>query len=167
MEDIKENKNGKFITLTFNNESYKALYEEVTAKKEGLNPYAIDNAIATLAVRRFTERWRKEHKKTIRHWLITELGHGRTEHIHLHGIVWADDVIKVEQHWKYGYIWKGKFKSNGTIENYVNAKTINYMTKYMLKTDIQHREYNSLILCSKGIGKVYLNSSRKENIPIS
>ena len=29
MEDIKEHKNGKFITLTFSNKSYKELYEDV------------------------------------------------------------------------------------------------------------------------------------------
>jgi len=51
MEDIKTYKNGKFITLTFSNESYAKLAG--LCKGEG---YTLDNNIATLAVRRFLER---------------------------------------------------------------------------------------------------------------
>ena len=60
-EDIKENKNGKMITLTFSNESIRKLKEE----SDGRTGYELDNWIATIAVRRFTEKWRKEYGKTI------------------------------------------------------------------------------------------------------
>lgn len=154
LEDIKEFKNGKFITLTFSNESYSDLYN--LCKGEG---YIKDNNIATLAVRRFLERYRKEHKKSLRHWLITELGHNGTENIHLHGIVWSDDINNVEKHWKYGYVWKGKRNKFGTLDNYVNARTINYIIKYVTKKDILHKSYKPIILCSSGIGKSYTNRS--------
>ena len=65
LEDIKENTNGKFITLTFSNESYKELSK--LCKGKGYNH---DNEIATKAVRRFLERRRKENKKSVRHWFI-------------------------------------------------------------------------------------------------
>ena len=86
-EECEENKNGIFVTLTFSNESIRELGKEI----KNLDGYERDNAIATLAVRRFLERWRKKHKKSVRHWLITELGHNGTENIHLHGIIWTDN----------------------------------------------------------------------------
>lgn len=154
LEDIREFKNGKFITLTFSNEELGKLSKECNKSKG----YDLDNDICTLAVRRFLERWRKEYKKSLRHWLITELGHGETEHVHMHGIVWTDEPLeKVETHWKYGWVWKGKKKQNGTIENYVNERTVNYIIKYVHKTDLEHRHYKPIILTSPGIGKGYTN----------
>ena len=62
-EECEENKNGIFVTLTFSNESIRELGKEI----KNLDGYERDNAIATLAVRRFLERWRKKHKKSVRH----------------------------------------------------------------------------------------------------
>ena len=67
LEDLKEHKNGRFITLTFSNESIKEIYEEV--KETGLTGYDLDNQIATTAVRKFLERWRKEYKKSAKNML--------------------------------------------------------------------------------------------------
>lgn len=53
-EDIKAYNNGKFITLTFDNEHLQNLCEELQTTDV--------NAIATKAVRRFLERWRKNTK---------------------------------------------------------------------------------------------------------
>ena len=71
-EEIKHDRTGKVITLT---------------------SYGIENQIATLATRRFLERWRKKYKKSVKHWLITELGHEGTENIHLHGIIWTNKDV--------------------------------------------------------------------------
>lgn len=158
IEDIKENKNGKFVTLTFSNEGLKEVDELVDKNIIG---YSRDNAVATIAVRRFLERWRKEHKVSVRHWLITELGHNGTENIHLHGILWCNDVEKIERIWKYGKIWKGKVV-NERIINYVNARTAGYITKYMTKVDMKHKYYRSIVLCSKGIGKNYVEKNKKK-----
>jgi len=153
-EDIRNHRNGRFITLTFSNQSYAEL-ADIVLKKKPVEGYTLDNAIATLAVRRFLERWRKSNKKSVRHWLITELGHNGTENIHLHGIIYCDDVNEIEKHWQYGYIWKGKKKGNQTI-NYVSEKTINYIIKYVTKVDLKHKYYKPVILCSAGIGSGYM-----------
>ena len=76
MEDIKDNPKCTFVTLTFSNEKLTTLNNEIPNEIQG---YARDNALATLAVRRFLERWRKKNKKSIRHWLVTELGHKGTD----------------------------------------------------------------------------------------
>lgn len=159
-EEIKENKNGKFITLTFSNESlieltkiaYKDRIKEVI--KEGKN-YIIENEVATIAVRRFLERWRKKHKKSVRHWLVTELGHNGTERIHMHGILFTDvENEEIEKIWKYGKIWIGE---------YVNSRTINYIMKYVNKIDIKNKGYKPKVLCSSGLGRNYMNRTDWKN----
>ena len=171
LEDIKHNKNGKFITLTFTDKSIHELCQEeiklklkngdteesTKIKIDELKGYSKDNAIATKAVRLFLERWRKKYKKSLRHWLVTEIGHNGTENIHLHGIIWTNEKLEeVERIWKYGYVWKGKQTDFG-IENYVNEKTVGYITKYITKIDQDHKSYKGLILTSAGIGAGYMN----------
>ena len=151
-EDIKQHQNGKFVTLTFSNESYTELAKNI--KAEG---YTLDNEVARIAVRRFLERWRKKHKKSLRHWLVTELGQNNTENLHLHGILYTDDLDEAERHWGYGWIWKGR-QQNGKIINYVTDKTINYITKYVTKADIKHKTYKPKIFCSPGIGSGYIDT---------
>lgn len=162
LEDIKTNKNGKFITLTFNNEAILELWSYIKANfKEQYIGYDLDNQIATIAMHLFRERWRKQFKHSPRHWFITELGHTGTENIHLHGIIWTDLPILhtdiLEKTWKYGYIWKGN-KKYGQIENYVSAKTINYIIKYVHKADFEHPNYRPIVLTSPGIGKNYTDT---------
>ena len=145
-EEIKNNKKAYFVTLTFKEEAL----QDLTKKAELQEP----NIIGTLAVRLFLERWRKEHKKSVRHWLITELGHKKTkknekgtERLHLHGIIWTDiEVEQIEIQWKYGFVFIGE---------YVSAKTINYIIKYVTKVDEEHPEFIGKILNSPGIGSNY------------
>ena len=144
-EDIRVNTNAKFVTLTFNERELMKL--ENSIKK--LNGYDRDNEVCRKAIRRFTERWRKKYKKTIRHWLVTELGHQNTERVHMHGLLWTDEPKEViQEKWHYGNIWVG---------DYVNGKTINYIVKYVNKVDKAHKEYNSKIFTSKGIGRNYIH----------
>ena len=138
-EEIETNKNGKFITLTFSNEELQKLTDETGITES--------NAIATIAIRRFLERWRKKYKKSVRHWLVTELGHKGTERIHLHGIIFTDESNEtIEEIWKYGIIWVGKW---------VNSQTINYIIKYITKIDEDHKGFKPVILASAGIGNRY------------
>ena len=154
-EDIKEHRNGKFITLTFSDEAF-ARY----AKEFDIEGYELDNEVATRAVRLFLERWRRRFKKSLRHWFVTELGHKGTENIHLHGIVWTDEsLLTVEEIWnsgeiKNGYVWKGAY-DKGQLINYVSEKTVNYIIKYVTKVDLEHLGFKSRILTSAGIGKRY------------
>lgn len=143
-EELKIDQNCIFITLTYSNEEYTKLYNECNG-----DSYIKDNNIAKLSIRRFLERYRKKHKKSIKHFLITELGHNGTENIHLHGLLWCTKE-DIDNHWKYGYTFTG---------TYVNVKTINYMMKYVMKLDDKHPNYNQRILVSPGLGKNYLNSN--------
>lgn len=159
-EEIRHDKTGKFITITFNEESLKKLKKETKEKltkleyKERINKIE-ENEIATIAIRKFLERWRKKYKKSVKHWLITELGHNGTERIHMHGIIWTTETIEtIEKIWKYGRIWVGE---------YVNEKTINYIIKYVNKADNDHKGYIPKILTSSGIGKGYMEREDWKN----
>ena len=125
-EDIRVNQNAKFVTLTFSERELLKLEGEI----KGITGYNRDNEVCRIAIRRFTERWRKKNKKTIRHWLVTELGSKNTERVHIHGLLWTDQVKEIEQKWHYGKVWVGE---------YVNAKTINYIVKYVNKVDKAHK----------------------------
>ena len=95
------------------------------------------------------------YKKSVKHWLVTELGHQGTERIHLHGILFTKETKEtIENIWKYGNIWVGTF---------VNTKTINYIIKYITKIDEQHKGFKSIILSSAGIGKEYINRQDAKN----
>lgn len=149
-EEIKYNKNAKFITFTFSDESMNELGKNIK-----LDGYNLENAIVKKAVRRFLERYRKENKKSIKHWLTTELGQNNTERIHIHGILFTDKKKEeIEKHWKYG---RTDIKDN-TNGGFVNEQTINYIVKYITKTDAKHKEYEPIILCSPGIGNKYTES---------
>jgi hypothetical protein len=155
-EEIRNDNTGRFITFTFSNESIKELTETI----KGLSGYELDNEIVTLATRRFLERWRKKYKKSVKHWFVSELGKGKTEHVHIHGILWTKESNEtIEQIWKYGNTWISNDKNGG----YVNERTINYIVKYVNKIDEHHKEYTSKILVSPGIGKNYINRIDRRN----
>ena len=62
-EEIRKNKTGKLVTLTFSTPSLKHLVGELRKKGDKSTGYKLDNAIAKLATRRFLERYRKQYKK--------------------------------------------------------------------------------------------------------
>lgn len=169
-EDFKTNKNGKVVLLTFSKESLMKLAKEC----KGFTGYEKDNQIAKLAVKRFRERWRKTYGRSIRHWLITEIGQTNTERIHMHGILWKDERYnlkdtfynEIQKHWQYGFVGFGKKDwQTGEWINYTNARTANYFTKYVTKKDEKHPDYKQIILTSAGIGSSYLLSEKvKDNV---
>lgn len=142
-EEIRADNKCEFVTLTFSNEEYKKLNNRINDEIKG---YDRDNEIATLATRLFLERWRAKHKKSVKHWLVTELGHNGTENIHIHGLIWSQDKKEIEKTWGYGYVFTGEW---------VNEQTVNYIIKYIMKTDKDHENFKSKILTSKGIGSSY------------
>lgn len=134
---------GYFITLTISPEGIKEL-EERTGLNWKLNP----NEIATKGLRLFLERARKDTGKSIRHWCVTELGE-EGDRIHLHGIFFGQKSAElIKKHWKYGFSFIGQ---------YCNSKSVNYMTKYMLKVDIKHPTFKQIVLASSGIGAGYMD----------
>ena len=144
-EEIQQHKHKHMVTLTFNEYSLNQLTNEVMGT--GLYHKLEENEVCKIALRRFLERWRKRYKVSVRHWLITELGHTSTERIHLHGIIFTDKPSMIEHIWSYGYVYLG---------DYVNEKTINYIIKYVTKIDKDHKGYKPKIFTSSGIGKSYL-----------
>jgi hypothetical protein len=154
-EEIRHDPQALFVGLSFSDESLNELGSLTNTE----NHYDKQNEIAKIAVRRFLERWRKKHKKSLKHWFITELGHNNTERIHLHGIVWTKESEDVIDIWKYGHVFIGQ---------YVNEASCNYITKYVTKRDEKHPKFNGKILTSAGIGKGYMarwDSSRNKYKP--
>lgn len=146
-EDIKINNKCLFVTFSFSEQALDNLEKEIKWNK---SYYIRSNEIARLAVRRFLERWRKKFKKSVRHWLVTELGQNNTERIHIHGLLWTEENKEIiEDRWQYGNIWIG---------DYVNERTINYIVKYLSKSDGVHKNYVPKMFVSKGIGSNYLES---------
>lgn len=159
-EEKKEWKYKYFVTFTF---SPKGLREIVLKHKIGE-----DNAAAAFALRHSLERYRKDHKKSYRHWFITELGHEGTERIHMHGIIFFNEPQEFEKikevegkgwmckwkYWKYGHIFVG---------DYVSQKSISYVVKYMEKIDTDHKNFVGQVLCSPGIGKNWLDKLEQLN----
>lgn len=141
LEELKVQENGLFVTFSFSPDSLQKLTDEFQIKE--------CNAIATIAVRRFLERWRKATKKSLRHFFVTELGDNFTERLHIHGIVFTDNEKLLEKTWKYGNI---------DIGYECSERTINYISKYMLKVDTKHPGFRSIVLASPGIGKTYIDS---------
>ena len=80
-EESRQTPNAYFLTLTIDDKSYKQLKQKYNLKN--------DNDIATKAIRLCLERVRKQTGKSVKHWFITEMGHEKTERLHLHGIVWG------------------------------------------------------------------------------
>jgi len=154
-EEIRTDNSGIFVTLTFSNESIAELNKEIEPEIEG---YDRDNAIATLAIRRFLERYRKKFGTSVKHWLITELGHKGTENIHIHGIIFMNSwkqgkrtITKLEllnKFWEYGYVYAGYS---------MNEKCVNYVVKYLMKPDKDHPNFIGKVHTSAGIGRNYMN----------
>lgn len=134
--------NAIFITLTFS-DKYRKEAEE--------NP--------RIFVRRYLDLLRKytNHGKYLKHWFITEHGDSEkyTGRIHLHGIIWDVDKYStpfktLHEKWQYGNVWIG----------WCNARTCNYITKYLLKhkesehVPLDEKQY---IVCSNGIGENYIS----------
>lgn len=153
-EDIKVNNKCLFVTLSFSEISLDELEKKIKWDK---SYYIRSNEIARLAVRYFLERWRRKFKKSIRHWLITELGQNNTERLHIHGLLWTDESKEViEERWSYGNVWIG---------DYVNERTVNYIVKYLSKSDGVHKNYVPKMFVSKGIGSNYIISvNAKRNV---
>ena len=50
-----------------------------------------------------------------------------------------------------------------TNKGVVNERTVNYITKYITKTDEIHKEYKPIILASAGLGKKYIERYDSKN----
>lgn len=145
-EEIRQDPKAIFVTLTISDESWEKI-------KNAYIQLSDEDCIKKM-VRLFLERVRKKNKKSLKHWLTTERGGTNTERYHLHGLIWGENTEALTKSlWQYGFVFIGTF---------VNECTINYITKYITKTDKKHKDFIPTILCSAGIGAGYLNRSDSE-----
>lgn len=153
-EQLNETPQAVFFTGTFTDVRIEHLSNKYNIDKEDVNK------IATKEVRLFLERIRKYNKgKSVKHWIVTEKGHTNTRRIHIHGIFYAENghtkqslTWLLRNQWIAGYCYNGK---------YVNEKTINYVSKYLTKTDEVNKDFKGIILCSSGLGKNYVNENKE------
>ena len=109
-------------------------------------------------IRLFLERVRKRYKKSVTHWLCTELG-DTTKRLHLHGILFVPPfpIHKLDSLWQYGYV------SYATL----TERRITYVTSYInkqLTTLLQDVEDKQYVFCSPGIGKAFATDQKNINI---
>lgn len=125
------------VTLTF--------ADEYLDGNEDVDP----NEFCQRAVRLFIKRWVKKYHKSIRYWLIPEIGQNNTERVHMHGLMWTNEPpIEINNIWKYG---------NTEIKT-ATLDAIPYALKYFLKPDKKHKNFKGKIIASKGIGKKFIYS---------
>lgn len=179
MEEVRQTeKKAYFVTLTFNDKALVNLEKDVKKKVSKMikNPrreiennvskqkyklvgYNLDNQMAIKAVHYLREKIRDKNrisksKEKMKYWLVTELGGNDTERLHMHGIMWTNQIEMIEKIWedKYGYFKIGDGKGN----NWVSEQTVNYIIKYVTKQDFKHKYYESRIFASTGLGAGYL-----------
>ncbi len=147
IEECKKWNTIHFVTLTFNEEA-RIRYEKLAEESEEVNK---NKAQSKMAIRHWLENIRKTKKKMGKHFLINEIGEkGR---LHLHGILFGFTEQEIRKWERNGFVYIGE---------YVNEKTINYISKYMLKEDNLHPDFNQNIFASPGIGASYVNEYRVE-----
>lgn len=133
---------GQFVTFTFNDKAITKLEAAHARENNGEIPSA--NELAAMAIKRWRENRRSQKLRPVKYMLITELGHKGTERIHLHGIIFG--TKEEAESWPWGWTYVGE---------YVNEKSICYITKYIMKRDKKHEGYIPRIFCANGIGKTY------------
>lgn len=136
---------GYFITLSLSEESMDELIEAAGSDEV--------NECAKVAVRRFTERWRKKWGKAPRHWMVAEIGSKRTERLHFHGLLWCskEQLDSLAEIWGKGNVWAEKARGE---------RTANYIVKYITKPDKKHPGLKMRMYVSQKIGAGYLESKR-------
>lgn len=130
----------RFITFTFTDEKLAEYNTDGDYEKENL------------MVKKEVELWRKRLSKAKvkqRHWMITEHGQDKdkSERIHIHGIIWADDWDAIAEKWQAGFADIGE----------IRPSTIGYLIKYVHKEPEVKKDYQPIVLCTPGIGKCYVN----------
>ena len=152
---LQRNYIGYFVSLTFSEKSF----EELSYSCHSTDALVI----ATYAIRKFRDRWRKSNIGELHYVLIPELGHQNTERLHFHGFIWQQATnpepykdrycipgrtkSTITNMWRYGNVYFG---------HSVNNRAINYITKYMLKQDNDHPGFHPSPFISRYFGKSFI-----------
>ena len=107
-EEHRKGRKGVFVSLTFDQKSITKLRWKIKKQFGNVEGYDLDRLICTKAVEYFRENWRKQNDgEKVDYFLVTELGHIGTEHVHMHGIIWDNDWNKIKKAWKRGWVYFG------------------------------------------------------------
>lgn len=143
IKEIQSKESKQFVILNIDNKNENELKTIVKRLNPELTELKTYNKIATLSVRRFLELWRHHTKKSVKHWLITELTNRNKNKIKIHGMIHTHDRKLIRKTWKYG---------NVTILNYIDSKAHEELIKYLSNTNKRLKEYKPIILTSAKYG---------------
>lgn len=131
-----------FVTITLHPRVYeKAKRDPHSVIREFLEDYRNDMR------KKYPGKANKHKRRSLRHWIVTELGE-TTHRLHYHGILFGVQETKTELRErlsKIGHCFIG----------YVTERTASYITKYMLKPQLDEDWYKPRKFVSAGFGKCY------------
>jgi hypothetical protein len=143
INEIESDDTKQFVTMYINEKSIEELKKVANKKKIEPTQYKLFNQIATIAIRRYLEIWRKKTGTSVKHWFTTELTNSETNKIKIHGIIFSKDRKQIITSWKYG---------NVMFADYINIKSIIKLLKYLCNTNPKTKYYKPIVLCSPKIG---------------
>lgn len=156
-----------FVTLTFSPQWYEKFEIELPTRV-GISKRKANNDGISRAIRLFLERYRKKFGRSLRHFFVTERG-DKKGRIHLHGLIFDPrlaldierskykgrtidkpyDLLAFNQRfseiWSYGY----------TYVEPISCKTVNYVTKYIVKYYDYDKEFIPKVFVSPGFGACF------------
>jgi hypothetical protein len=148
-EDIRANRNAKFVTFTFSEHELEKLESKI--KLEG---YDRDNEVCRIAVRRFTERWRKKYSDEEKELLWLEKLDKEIRYVD--GV--AVDIAETEEeYYKLLEVKRQKSKRLGYGDDEVNWELKNYENerRNLIKLDRIKKKYG---LADEDLGRVSLKN---------
>jgi hypothetical protein len=151
INEIETDDTKQFVIMYINEKSINELKQVANKKKIEPTEYKLFNQIATIAVRRFLEIWRKKTGTSVKHWFTTELTNSETNKIKIRGIIFNKNRKQIITSWKYG---------NVMFADYINISTIIKLLKYLSNTNPKTKYYKPIVLCSPKIG---INTYKKSS----
>lgn len=99
-------------------------------------------------VRLYLENYRRVVGKSVKHFIVSELG-DQTHRLHYHGFLFGPSlcVERLKSLWIYGF----------TNFQLANCENVNYVTKYILKPQLEEAWYKPKRFISPGLGRCYVD----------
>lgn len=149
INEIETDDTNTFVIMYINENSIEELKKVANNKKIEITNYKLFNQIATIAIRRFLEIWRKKTGTSVKHWFTTELTNSETNKIKIRGIIFNNNLKQIITSWRYGKIM---------FSNNIDNTSIVKLLKYTSNTNVKTKYYKPIVLCSPKIGK---NTNKK------
>lgn len=139
ISELSSNKDGYsyFVTLTLDDSAY--------------DYYCINSNVP---VRLFLERYRKRVGRSLKHFIVTELG-SETHRLHYHAIFFGSKLSSdvLSKIWDFGFSHFG----------WCTEDSVSYIAKYITKPQIYESWYKPKIFASPGLGKSCISKLPKRS----